>query len=195
MPKVYGVTGYAQNGKNSIAEAIRAHYEPGEVDIFGFADALRDIAKVLGQFVQLSNSNLNYAESLDAYGYEATKKDPTARKFLQVLGTEAIRDNLGEDVWIRALDAKIQRTDAKVVVVADCRFENEVDYIKENGELWAVRRMNFESGVSTTHPSEAYIRMAMGRADTVFDNEGSIEQLFSAVSDWLDFQVKSKRDD
>lgn len=195
MPKVIGITGYAQNGKNSVAEAIRAHYEPGDVEIIGFADALRQMAiridPIIGQ--EPIGTLIHYAPAVAKHGYEYVKGEfREARRFLQRLGTEGVREVLGDDVWIRALDDKVERSSAKIVAVADCRFENEVAYIKSKGELWAVRRMDFKSGIGTTHPSEAYIRTAMLQADVTFENKGTVEDLFAAVDGWLSFQLKSK---
>lgn len=191
MPKVIGITGYAQNGKNSVAEAIRAHYPAGDVEIMGFADSLRQMAIGIDPMIGAEpiGTPIYYAKAVQEHGYEFVKTEfKEARRFLQRLGTEGVREVLGDDVWIRALDDKIERSSAKIVAVADCRFENEVDYIKFKGQLWAVRRMNFQSGIGTTHPSEAYIRQAVLKADVTFENQGSVEQLFSAVDNWLSFK-------
>jgi len=71
------------------------------------------------------------------YGTQAQKEavDPrygiSARRFLQLLGTEGLRQEFGPDIHVQALLHAIERDDAQneghgVYVVDDARFENEV---------------------------------------------------------------------
>jgi hypothetical protein len=60
------------------------------------------------------------------------------RTLLQLEGTEKGRDLYGEDIWIRYLDAWKELWHNRGVqnfVITDCRFANEIDYIKRNGGL------------------------------------------------------------
>jgi hypothetical protein len=185
MTNIIGITGRAQHGKNTIAETISGYFGEDKVEIMGFADALRDIANALGQFVQISDDGTTYSESIRGAGYERTKVAyPKARQFLQVLGTEAVRDILGEDTWINALDNKIRKCDKPLVVVIDVRFENEVNYILDHGELWAVKRPGFDNGVNPDHPSESYIKTAISRSENLVVAK-SVEELQTRVNTML----------
>lgn len=50
---------------------------------------------------------------------------------LQVLGTEWGRKTIDEDVWVKCLKKKVEGCQTGLVVVADCRFENEFDAFPE----------------------------------------------------------------
>lgn len=65
---------------------------------------------------------------------------PSARAALQTLGTDFGRV-IHPDVWVRMTLADIERHDAKIAVISDCRFINEFKAIKEvDGELWHIVR-------------------------------------------------------
>ena len=56
----------------------------------------------------------------------------TYRHMLQKFGTDAIRNNLGEDFWINALFVDLDYAD---IIVPDVRFLNEAEAIKKRGGL------------------------------------------------------------
>lgn len=66
-------------------------------------------------------------------------KPPAVRTWLQEEGTERGRQVFGEDVWCRALFARLQMYEhfwgANQFVVTDVRFPNEVQYIRHNGGI------------------------------------------------------------
>lgn len=83
------------------------------------------------------------------YGTQAQKEaiDPrfgfSARQFLQLLGTDGLRDEFDKDIHLDTLvkltardqhprqafgDAEIQRRENQIYIVDDCRFPNEVAY-------------------------------------------------------------------
>jgi hypothetical protein len=64
----------------------------------------------------------------------------TVRQLLQELGTEAMRKNLHENVWVNALMAdyhpiKLSQDNPSYWLVTDTRFPNEAEAIKERGGL------------------------------------------------------------
>ena len=56
----------------------------------------------------------------------------TAREVLQHVGTNIFRKMSG-NVWVSALFRQIQKDNAKVVIITDCRFPNEVYGIQDRG--------------------------------------------------------------
>lgn len=116
----------------------------------------------------------------------------TVRELLQKLGTDAMRDNLHENVWVNALFADYKPSvvrsadsfdlstyDSKYPnwVITDMRFPNEMDAVKEReGITIRVVRPGTEVG---THPSETALD------DEHFDyeivNSGTIENLIDMV--------------
>ena len=62
-------------------------------------------------------------------------KTQESRRMLQLQGTEQGRNVLGEDVWIKYLDAWIKvykNRGIQIFLNSDTRFQNELYYIKEN---------------------------------------------------------------
>lgn len=180
-----GVTGYAQHGKDTIANVL--------VEDFGFtrlafADALKDLA----YYINPSIPGIGRLSGIvDTDGFEAAKQLPEVRRILQDLGTGA-RYWLGDNVWVDALDLKV-RASGENVVISDVRFPNEADYIHRwLGTLWRVHRLvptdslspdtdfvEFDNGVGTTHPSEYHV--AALPVDAIFYNGGTLQDLEAQV--------------
>lgn len=134
----------------------------------------------------------------------------TYREFLQKLGTEAIRDNLHKDVWVKALFADytpvefledqpnpILAPELPNWIITDTRFENEAEAVKAhggillriNGKFRTERETRFDSylklqGISPIeHPSETALDNYP--FDYVINNDGSIEELTEKVKEFL----------
>jgi len=118
----------------------------------------------------------------------------TYRTFLQRLGTEAIRDVMGTDVWVNALmtDYRLRyiETDMYKVghlprwILTDTRFPNELKAVKDNdGITIRVERENDLENLLYTHPSETALDDA--EFDYTIDNNGTISQLIEKVEEIL----------
>jgi len=170
-----GVTGFAQHGKDSTGQALMKY----GFRRYAFADQLKSLALALNPIVQ-SYPFPRHPQRLQGVvgflGWEKAKEIGEVRRFLQVLGTEGVRDHVGENAWIEALELVLQRDGmmdrqgiayGAKVVVTDVRFPNEADWIhRRGGELWRVKRQvkrddyyhPFDNGIGTDHPSEQYIK-------------------------------------
>lgn len=172
MSQLIGITGYARHGKDTTGNYLVEKYG---FTRYAFADQLKSMALVLNPFVDRVY-NLRLFTVVQDRGWDEAKKEPEVRRFLQVLGTEAVRDHLGADAWIDALVKRatddglwgVQGQAYKTkIVVTDVRFPNEAAFIKRfGGELWRVKRIesvneyghqDFDNGLGTDHPSEMYI--------------------------------------
>jgi hypothetical protein len=161
-----GITGYAQHGKDTIGKRL---VEAHGFTRFAFADALKSMALVLDPIVHEVPEGLDASVSglswtVDRGGWEEAKKNPEVRRFLQVLGTEAVRDHLGEDSWVRALEKSWIESGVENAVVTDVRFPNEAEWIhRQGGTLVRIRRVNpgdwtiFNNGLGFDHPSERHV--------------------------------------
>ena len=54
---------------------------------------------------------------------------------LQLIGTNALRDNFNNKIFILSQKRRLSISKDKKIVVADCRFQNEIDLIHEFGGL------------------------------------------------------------
>lgn len=103
----------------------------------------------------------------------------TVGEMLQRIGTNAMRDGLDENVWIKALFADYKNESNWVV--SDVRFPNEADYIKSMGGILVrlegdpadVRK---NSNRDMTHPSETALDDYKG-FDAIYSNTGTLEEL------------------
>lgn len=82
----------------------------------------------------------------------------TVRDFLQILGTDAIRNGLHTNAWVNALmaDYKPRKMDQYIPsnwIITDCRFPNEAQAVKDNGGV--IVRID-RPGIApvNAHPSE-----------------------------------------
>jgi len=165
LPRIVGVTGYAQNGKDSLGDML--HEKHGYQKV-AFAAALKQMAYVLDPIIGGGIDGIpgitRLAPVVDAKGWDETKQLPEVRRFLQVLGTEAVRDILGADSWLRALWQTIALDPEQKYVVTDVRFPNEEEFVHTrcDGMVFRVWRLNedgtpFDNGIGTEHPSELHI--------------------------------------
>lgn len=171
--KVIGITGYAQNGKDSLGSM----FEDIGFTKLAFADALRECVRTLDPVVEDRNILWRYSSLVDAVGYEEAKRNPEVRRLLQVMGTEVARNILGEQTWVNALDKRWTDLGMPNLVITDVRFPNEAEWVKARGTLVKVERPGFVSGISREHPSEANIaNLPVDTVLSAFDMHGLEKQ-------------------
>lgn len=72
----------------------------------------------------------------------------------------------------------IDMSGKEIIVIKDIRFENEANYLrKHSGQIWHVVRRNVEK----VNPHSSELGINIQRNDIVIDNNGSLEQLATAV--------------
>jgi hypothetical protein len=156
------MTGRAQHGKDSVAGVLVAEFG---FKAFAFADALKEIVYTLNPYFEQRDDAYRIQDIVQEGGWDYAKQNPEVRRLLQVMGTEAGRDILGENVWVNTLGRKVsaflKETGTPIyaarIVITDVRFPNEVAWLQENGgDLWKVVRPGFDNKVDA-HPSEQYV--------------------------------------
>jgi hypothetical protein len=122
---IIGITGLAQSGKDTAATYFIEHY--------GFKR--KAFADKLKEFCYLINPELH--EAVDAVGWEAAKKIPVYRRFLQDAGHNA-RIVFGSDFWVDQVLEKRDEGYTDNIVVTDMRYPNEFERVNWlNG--WTIR--------------------------------------------------------
>lgn len=144
--KLIGLTGQPRSGKDTFAKHLVEHH--GYVHR-AFATPLKAAAAILlGRPVgEMSGENGFDREAiLPEWGF-------STREFLQKFGTEVMRDNFGQDFWIKRMRGSLRP--GGNYVITDCRFPNEAELIRELGgkiiEIWR------PSAVGNSHISNQYI--------------------------------------
>jgi len=109
-----------------------------------------------------------------------TGMDGKDAELLQWWGTEFRRNLFGDTYWIDRLAATLAALDKKsVAVIADVRFRNEAQWIKEaGGSLWRIQREEplEDIGRDATHASETNLDHWRDW-DQVVDNDGTLDEL------------------
>src|SRR5690625_803325 len=99
---IIGFTGKAHSGTDTAAEIL---IKSGWVRK-GFADKLRDMALVINPIIGCSDmlgecEEYRLQQIVEAVGWEQAKNGHREiRRFLQVLGTDAVRNMVDENVWV-----------------------------------------------------------------------------------------------
>lgn len=167
---IIGLSGYAKSGKDTVAEIIR-EIQPDKWQIKKFSGKLKTIASIMLGIPEYMFENQDFKSEI--LGEEWWKNygdfyhQTTVRDFLQLLGTDAIRNGLHSNAWVNALMAdyheyeKEERFDTYIKkvtppcnwIVTDCRFPNEAEAIKDRGGI--IIRID-RPGVEpvNAHPSE-----------------------------------------
>lgn len=184
MKVIIGLAGFARSGKDTAAEYLVRHYGFRR---YALADAVREALYALDPLVRLNTYGSELADGrqlvgtqqlrylVDTVGWEEAKRHQMVRELLQRMGTEAGRELLGEDCWLRLLAQRIHPSER--VVVSDIRFENEARFVHradaDRALVVALRRPG--CGPANAHLSERGI--ASQEIDFYLDNDASKEAL------------------
>lgn len=172
---IIGLSGYAQSGKDTVAEHIIANYGYRRV---AFADPIRKALYKLNPVVPVGEFNaIHLAQAVDGLGWEETKRlSSETRRLLQVLGTEVGRDMFGADFWVNQAMGNVGKFDK--VVLTDVRYPNEYRAIKSREGI-LLRIVKPGNGAINGHSSET--ALDSHAFDGTIVNDGSKEDLFNKV--------------
>lgn len=171
-----GLVGKARAGKDTAAATL-VHMGWQRV---AFADPLRDMACAVDPYVEINgnrgHSFLRLSAVVDALGWEKAKQYPDVRRFLQRLGSDGVRDHLGDGLWVAAA---MSRADVPTVF-PDVRFPNEAEAIRARaGIIVRIVRREHLTGEQAAHPSENALDEL--EPDATVCNDGTIADLQAAI--------------
>lgn len=173
---IIGLCGYAQSGKDSIADYLTRHRGFYRL---AFADALKGLALDTNPWIATASGHRRLADIVADIGWEFAKRNPEVRQFLQDLGV-GVRNRIGDDTWLGV----VQRGEPwySRLVITDVRFPNEAEWIKQVGLLVRVERPGV--GPVNGHVSESAIAHIM--PDAIVQNDGTLDQLHDRVRRLMD---------
>lgn len=168
---IIALAGRAGSGKDTAAEALREpiHYAGKIAVVTGFARRLKGALSTIFDFSFHDLTREEKEAKLDFIG-----KSP--RELMQTLGTEWGRA-VHPDLWVKLLERELFDHPTglnQVVILTDCRFQNEVAWVRaKGGSVWWVER----DGITpvAAHPSENAI--GPEDCDHVIRNFGTCEDL------------------
>lgn len=173
--KVITIAGKAQHGKDTTAELLKNRLEvckEKKVLLTHYGDLLKYICEKF-------------------FNWDG-KKDEAGRSLLQYVGTEVVRA-VEPDYWVDFIKSILTMFPDKwdYVIIPDTRFPNEIDNLKDDFDVVAVRvaRPDFDNGLTEeqkNHKSE--IALDDYEFDWTIDNNGNLNQLAAEVMklvNWL----------
>jgi dephospho-CoA kinase len=145
---IIGFCGKAGHGKdtmaNYIVELFKNHHH---IKINNFAKPLKDFAKSIG----FTESQLYDPDKKDTEINE--HYDVTARKALQFIGTDLMRNQFNENVWTNAMAQDIinaRHAAVEIYIVTDVRYNNEAILLRDFGAyIFKVVKIDNDSNPSS----------------------------------------------
>lgn len=165
--KLIGLTGLPRAGKNLFATHLVENH--GYVELSFAAPLKAASAVLLGMELWQMNGEHNFDREaiLPEWGF-------STRDFLQRFGTEAMRNNFGQDFWLKHMHARIRAERLKPlsrIVITDVRFENEASLVRQlGGKIIEITR---NGTVRSAHPSDRGVM-----ADVYVPNSGTKMELW-----------------
>ena len=220
MSKVWGIVGWINSGKDTVAERLVNHYG---FQRLSFAGPLKDaVSDIFGWDRNLLEGNTpasrRWRETRDEW-WSRRLDNPllTPRWVLQNWGTEVLRRGFHEDIWVASLENKLRKTDDDVVI-SDCRFPNEIRAIRKQGgyvirvtrgpepewydaavsvnlgpngnATWSLSKQKLER--LKIHASET--SWVGYKFDAVITNNGTLDELYQQVKDLAQDHLVAKED-
>ena len=134
---IIGITGFIGSGKDTIADYLTTFHGYKRIS---FAGTLKDAcAAVFGWDRELlegtTKSSREWREQLDVWWSERLGiPELTPRWVLQQWGTEVCRQGFHNDIWVASVENQLRKAKDNIVIT-DCRFDNEVNAIKNAGGI------------------------------------------------------------
>lgn len=203
---IIGLVGFIGSGKDTVAsrfisygcikDSFAAPLKDACAAIFGWPRALLE-----GDTIE----SREFRETPDMFWTRKLGIDNfTPRLALQLLGTDVLRNQFHQDIWLSSLEYRFRiKNNDQNVVISDARFRNELELIKslngivvwvQRGELplWfddavkanegnAIARKIMQTRWRDVHESEW--NWAGFPVDYIINNNGSMEDLDKLVND------------
>lgn len=170
--KIITISGKAQNGKDTTAEILKSELQADgyRVLIAHYADLVKYVCK---QFFDWDG-----------------KKDEAGRGLLQFVGTDVVRQ-AHPDYWVGFIASMLTmfHNEWDYVLIPDCRFPNEIEYLKNmEFDVTHIRvvRAGFESPLTPEqqkHSSETALDNV--KPDYYIMNSGTRADLKKVVINWI----------
>jgi len=188
-----GIVGLIGSGKDTVAERLVTHHGYKRDS---FAKSLKDAVSSMFNWDRdmlegNTTSSRHWREQPDKFWSEKMGKEVTPRLILQQFGTEVMRGQMYDGIWV---DSVIGRYKGENTVISDTRFQNEIKTIKAHGgKILLVKRGELptreEMQKQGAHRSE-WDWMG-SEFDYIIENNGTLTQLNVKI-DKLNHQLRDR---
>lgn len=164
---VIGFSGKKGAGKTVCAEYVKNKYKSTD---YTFAETLKRGVQVLFGFTD--KQIFVDKDTID----KRYNKSP--RYFMQLIGTDVIRNNCGRDHWVNIVANKIKKDNHQFITISDVRFQNEHNYVYNFKRGYIIKIVNDNLKNMDKHSSEEVIE----KCDFVIDNTNiTLEELYKKI--------------
>ncbi len=182
---IIGLTGYAQSGKDTVANILVERYGFTRV---AFADKIREyLYETNPMYDSIVGEPLFVKAKVDRDGWEEAKKSPHIRRLLQTSGVAA-RKVFGDTFWVQQALRQVHFEGN--YVITDVRFTNEADAIKkyDDAQIWRIKRLGIEAVNShiSEHEMDGY------KVDQIFVNNSTVDDLEVLIKTRMSGYAKSE---
>ena len=191
---IIGICGFQSSSKDTIGDLLVNKYCFKKLS---FAAVIKDILSIMfgwsrDKLEGLTEEDRKWREQIDPW-WAKTLDMPqlTPRYVLQYFGTDLFRKHWHPDIWVKVVESQLNKYEN--IVITDCRFENEINLIRQyGGKLIHIYRKlpswfnDYKAGKDSIeaiqlHPSEtSWIRQHF---DYEINNNGTIIELHNKISD------------
>jgi len=213
MSKIIGICGFMGSGKDTIADYLVNNHEYRRES---FANSLKDTVASMFNWDRdmlegRSKSSREWREQVDAWWADRLGiPNLTPRWVLQYFGTDVVRQQFHDDMWIASLENRLAKS-TDDIVITDCRFPNELKAIRQAGGMvirvkrgpepeWYEFAEQYNKGPKQNigwalskgrlieeykvHPSEySWVGQEF---DTILENDSSLDDLYDQIEIFLD---------
>lgn len=176
---IIGLHGRAGAGKDTAAEMLQSFLPEGSTRTCAFATPLKEAAKIkFGLTDWHTNTQEGKREFVPYLG-------KTVRQLLELEGTEATRDVYGDNFWIWRMSQEVDKAfkeNIKIFIITDVRFENEAQFVRDNGGLIFQIDREMEQELATASHASAQ-PLPPHLVNIFVPNNGTIKDLEKEVKD------------
>ena len=167
---IIGITGKMGCGKDTVAEFIKCAF--AHTEIIPFAKPLKDM---MIEYFGMTHDDVYTQKGKESFN---PFWGMTNREALQKVGTECFRNNFHPDTWLKLMELNIRKSNAKVIVVPDVRFEKEFELLRNLGgaTIKIIRPDSERTEAYTQHASEQGCS-----SDVDIFNDGTLTELYACV--------------
>lgn len=182
---IIAISGKKQHGKNTVAYIVNK-YTNNKFKVVAFADKLKDFVCTLINCSRKDLENEDFknnplSKEWDYLDDNCVQRKMTPRILMQKIGTEGMRDNVHNNVWING--TLCNYNDKCNWIITDLRFKNEFERLKElNAIIIRVNRSNIIS--NDEHKSEKELDDYKS-FDFIIENNSNKENLENKVIELL----------
>jgi len=181
-----GLAGKARSGKDTVGKYLRDSYP---ASLYAFADPIKKAcSEMFGlPLWRFYDNDTISREEVDPFW------DMSPRMMTQLVGTNCGRCEIRQDIWLKRAEMELKEGSTyPIFVVTDVRFENEMDWIcDQGGVVWYVDRD--EENVTNKMDNGSHISehsLNHGKIDEIINNNGTLDELYRIVDGLIELRVK-----